>query len=225
MYIRICEETETCIIDVMRFGNLQSRSTVNFRTRDWSALDGSQYEASAGQLIFDPGESVKEIRIRILSDDVWHTTLEFIIELLPQGCQNCMVDTYLYTAKVKVIDDDCFPTNRFAKQIRAREYHKIRGAGLVVEYFKLNFMDPVVRKGTIKMLMVDQVHNIYFVGRLFMNVYMVDNVLANKTETLIGGSQQASLIWLASFNAACLVFDGRTCGFDGRSQKSHSRWR
>eukprot|EP00972_Heterocapsa_arctica_P002166 311242-Heterocapsa_arctica.AAC.1 len=52
-----------------------------------------------------------------------------------------MSDACLDYTKVKVIDDDTFPTSTYAKEIRSQAYDEIKGAGLVTEYIKFNFTD------------------------------------------------------------------------------------
>jgi len=167
-----------CDIDVMRMGNLDRISKVDYQTNPGSAKPGKTYHHTEGTLVFQPGESIQKFQVPLIDDDEWNTTLEFEAQLLGHSAINCRLDMYLNTAIVKVIDNDTFPTNKYSEQIKERKWKKIPGPGLLREYFKLNRSNPVVRSGTIKMILVDQLANLYFLLKLFMNVYLVDYVLS-----------------------------------------------
>lgn len=66
---------------------------VTYSTRDGQAIGGKQemmdadYESTSGELVFQPGENVKEIYVRIFEDDVTENQEEFHVDLLPvDGC-------------------------------------------------------------------------------------------------------------------------------------------
>ncbi|XP_056383144.1 sodium/calcium exchanger 1-like isoform X2 [Hyla sarda] len=54
---------------------------VDYRTEDGTANAGSDYELAEGSLIFQPGESKKEIRLGIIDDDVFEEDEHFYVQL------------------------------------------------------------------------------------------------------------------------------------------------
>eukprot|EP00747_Dinoflagellata_sp_TGD_P179728 gnl/TRDRNA2_/TRDRNA2_31018_c0_seq1.p1 gnl/TRDRNA2_/TRDRNA2_31018_c0~~gnl/TRDRNA2_/TRDRNA2_31018_c0_seq1.p1 ORF type:complete len:979 (+),score=129.12 gnl/TRDRNA2_/TRDRNA2_31018_c0_seq1:84-3020(+) len=176
----ICYAVETqplVELQVQRLGNLKGTSEVYYTTRDRSATAGTIYVATAGKLVFAPDEAEKKISIELLPDDHWHTTLEFAVELLPEGLQGAVRGHYLWCTRVKVLDDDSFPTNRYAKEILNGQLDAVPRPELFLEYCKMNFHVAGVTSGTLKMVLLDQVHNLNFCLQLLIQVYLVDIVL------------------------------------------------
>jgi len=130
-----------------------------------------------------------------------------------EGIVNAALGRYLYETRVSVMDDGAFPTNRFRERLseqieqRKASYYlgKLTGipkAGLLFEYIKLNLRDPMIYKGTIKTLIVDQLHNLYAFVQLFLKVYMVDFILTEITSVdrlIIFHDRKQSLMLLTAF--------------------------
>ncbi|NXF42070.1 NAC2 protein, partial [Nyctibius bracteatus] len=55
---------------------------VDYKTEDGSAKAGSDYEYSEGTLIFKPGETLKELKIGIIDDDIFEEDEHFFVRLL-----------------------------------------------------------------------------------------------------------------------------------------------
>ena len=74
--------------------------------------------------------------------------------------------------KIKIVDDDYFPTNYFRSQIQEAQpktrtaIDKLPELHLFREYVKMNYTNKIVRLGTWKMMLVMLLHNLYFVLRL-----------------------------------------------------------
>lgn len=103
---------------------------------------------------------------------------------------------------MKVIDSSCFPTNKYKSKIDAGNIEEIPKWSLLIEYFKVNLECPIVRRGTKKTLLADQVHNLNFLLKLFMNVYMIDYVLSpNKREDslIFAKDRHVELLLICSF--------------------------
>mmetsp|Transcript_6403 Transcript_6403/g.19782 ORF Transcript_6403/g.19782 Transcript_6403/m.19782 type:complete len:784 (+) Transcript_6403:61-2412(+) len=162
-------------IDVVRLGDSTGVSKVDYKTVDASAKAGEKYEATSGTLTFEAGEHMKSITVEILDDDKWNATLEFKVDLEnPQGAQ---LGKYLHTCRVKVIDDDLFPTNKYAENFKSGTQEEIPGAGLFFEYIKLCLHDPQVKWKTIKCILLDQLKGVYFFITMWLQLYMIDTVL------------------------------------------------
>ncbi|XP_056147241.1 sodium/calcium exchanger 1b isoform X2 [Lampris incognitus] len=66
---------------VRRGGDLTKTVSVEFRTEDGTANAGSDYEFTEGVVVFKPGETVKEIRVGIIDDDIFEEDENFLIHL------------------------------------------------------------------------------------------------------------------------------------------------
>eukprot|EP00746_Dinoflagellata_sp_MGD_P139348 gnl/MRDRNA2_/MRDRNA2_72819_c0_seq1.p1 gnl/MRDRNA2_/MRDRNA2_72819_c0~~gnl/MRDRNA2_/MRDRNA2_72819_c0_seq1.p1 ORF type:complete len:892 (+),score=122.99 gnl/MRDRNA2_/MRDRNA2_72819_c0_seq1:126-2801(+) len=178
--IYFCKEGEAndIALNIMRLGSSTEKCAVKFETMDASAKNGIKYIGQKGELVFEPGEDSKELRIAILEDDDWDATLEFEVRLFDPT--NCQVGKYLGHARVKIIDNDCFPTNKYREEIMTNDIEtlrKINVFALLLEYFKLNFRNPIVNMKTKKMLVVDQMQNLYFIWRLLLIQNLIDEVV------------------------------------------------
>jgi len=181
-------------IDVMRIGDLSARTEVQYTTREATAKAGKSYVHTSGTVIFEPDENEQEIRVPLVDNDVWDTTLEFLVELQTENLVNAVLGRYLWQSRIKIIDNDAFPSNKFRDQIFARNLDEVPKMSLMLEYFKLNWGNRVVRKGSIKVALVDQLHNMYFLIQLYLKVYLVDFILKLPVESLLIESYELSLL-------------------------------
>ncbi|XP_046696227.1 sodium/calcium exchanger 1a isoform X1 [Silurus meridionalis] len=106
---------------VRRGGDLTSTVSVSYRTEDGTANAGSDYRFTEGFIVFNPGETEKEIRVEIIDDDIFEEDEHFLVHLsnvkvLSEGTnhQDSMsnhVDSLAglglpSTATVTIFDDD-----------------------------------------------------------------------------------------------------------------------
>uniref|UniRef100_UPI00398F6CE3 sodium/calcium exchanger 3-like isoform X3 n=1 Tax=Pristiophorus japonicus TaxID=55135 RepID=UPI00398F6CE3 len=104
---------------VCKGGEQNSTFYVDYRTEDGSANAGSDYEYSEGTLIFKPGETVKEITVGIIDDDIFEEDEHFFVRLgnLQSGDAEGMFDSdptdypkgrlvSPLVATVTILDDD-----------------------------------------------------------------------------------------------------------------------
>ena len=73
------EDERHMSIDVVRLGTHHGRSRVTFRTEDASAKDGQHYHGAKGEVVFESGENMKQIQIKMISSDMWIATNSQII--------------------------------------------------------------------------------------------------------------------------------------------------
>ncbi|XP_054885276.1 sodium/calcium exchanger 1b isoform X2 [Poeciliopsis prolifica] len=66
---------------VRRGGDLGKTVSVEYRTEDGTANAGSDYEFTEGVVMFKPGETMKEIRVGIIDDDIFEEDENFLIHL------------------------------------------------------------------------------------------------------------------------------------------------
>lgn len=69
---------------------------------------------------------------------------------------------------------------------------------------KVVFDDPVVRRGSIRMVLAGQLHNVFCICQLIANVYMVDHVLLPTAENRNPPRQMAELLLLTGPSRVCL---------------------
>jgi alpha-tubulin suppressor-like RCC1 family protein len=68
-------------IPVMRTGNIDITASVDYATQDGTAIAGQDFPETTGQIIFEPGETVKYIKLLILADIFRNQDLYFQVIL------------------------------------------------------------------------------------------------------------------------------------------------
>lgn len=190
-YIKEGAEKELSI-DVMRLGDASLTASCSYKTIDGSAKAGVRYAACKGELVFKEGETMQQINIPIIENNQWDATLEFEVQL--EAAKNAILGKYLFQCRVKVIDADCFPTNKFDSQLRPKEMDldvrlkSIQSTGfhLLVEYFKMNYRNKVVRKGSLKIAFYSQFANIYAIWKLLLTKDLIDKVMKEENKCVDG---------------------------------------
>ncbi|XP_070771587.1 sodium/calcium exchanger 1b isoform X16 [Enoplosus armatus] len=108
------ENCGTVAVNVMRRGGDVGKTiSVEYRTEDGTANAGSDYEFTEGVVVFKPGETMKEIRVGIIDDDIFEEDENFLIHLsnVKEGESANHVDSVAClglpsTATVTIFDDD-----------------------------------------------------------------------------------------------------------------------
>ncbi|XP_072240105.1 sodium/calcium exchanger 1-like [Leuresthes tenuis] len=104
---------------VRKGGDLTSAVSVEYRTEDGTANAGSDYRFTEGTVVFNAGETEKEIRIDIIDDDIFEEDEHFLVHLsnvriLSEGANGHKTDHVdslaglglPCTATVTIFDDD-----------------------------------------------------------------------------------------------------------------------
>lgn len=171
-------EDPDMVLDIMRIGDDSKACSCEYATQDLSAKAGHKYTATSGKVDFPPGTHVVSIRVPILDDDHWDATLEFMVVLSePVGCQ---LGRKLFRTRVKIIDNDCFPSNRFGERIQKAATEKTSqhaDFGLMLEYFIMNLRNPIVKLATKKLIFYGQIGNLYFIFTLILTKQLIDKIL------------------------------------------------
>eukprot|EP00931_Biecheleriopsis_adriatica_P112033 TRINITY_DN8654_c0_g1_i1.p1 TRINITY_DN8654_c0_g1~~TRINITY_DN8654_c0_g1_i1.p1 ORF type:complete len:885 (-),score=160.59 TRINITY_DN8654_c0_g1_i1:39-2330(-) len=174
-------------VRVLRRGNRSTKGQVKFTTEAGTAHAGVSFVHRSGVLEFLPGEKAKEIEVKLIQNVYWNATQEFRLLLSdPEGVE---LSRSLKVARCKIVDDDTFPNNKYEKQLKQTPtdtelpstvgYSKGQASpwGVIRQYIKVNFRNPVVRCGSIKLLLKDQVFNCIGIAQLFLFQYLVDGIL------------------------------------------------
>jgi len=185
MYFGNSAEDASLVLDVIRIGESSGVSEVSFKTQCGSAKKGVKYIESEGKILFPSGSTTEQLTIQLVSDKHWDTTTEFEVRILeePAVTKNCSIGLSK-VARVKIINEVCFPNDKYADDIKNERVREMGFWGIFWEYWKVNFSNPVVKRGTLKIFMMDACNNLYLLLSLFVNVYLVDNILKKCSEEL-----------------------------------------
>lgn len=97
-------------VEVRRGGDLSKKVTVEYKTRDGTANQGTDYIEVEGKLEFEAGETMKEIKIKIIDDNAYELDEDFYVDLSSPACEDgekCTVKLGdLSMTTVTIIDDD-----------------------------------------------------------------------------------------------------------------------
>jgi len=111
--------------------------------------------------------------IQLIDDGYWSTTLEFKVGLCEP--EECELGLYLHTCRVKVLNDELFPSTKFKQVAMGEEaVSTVPSLQLWLEYLKLIFHIEGIAWRTALTVLMSQLPNIYLVFQLQINVYMVD---------------------------------------------------
>lgn len=111
----VVESCGTCYLTVIRVGeDLFDTVYVDYETSDGTANVGEDYEYTKGTLVFKPGDTSKQIAIKIVDDDVFELDEYFFCKLTavrgsPERVRHTVLPTIIGqpdTATVTVLDDD-----------------------------------------------------------------------------------------------------------------------
>lgn len=173
----VIEAESTTSIDVIRIGKLDQHSSVRWHTYDGTAKAGVKYRASSGLLEFPPGDIYATIKIELIPNHDWDPTTDFYIQLEEETAKNAKLDWSHAFCRVRIVDNDTFPTDKFKKHLKSGGLNEVPSPSLMMEYFKMNWKNPVVRLGSYKCLAADLLENIVYVIGLLLNLILVNNVL------------------------------------------------
>jgi len=172
-------------IQVLRIGSLRGSCSVRYRTKDHSAIAGVKYEYKNERVDFGPGENSRRFEIKIVNDDSFDSTLEF--EIFLEEPENCVINNEMSHTRVKILDDDLFPSNRFKEAIQKGEdaLNKV-GFPLLWSFMKFTFFHiPDIGWKSILSVFLAQFGNIYYYLTIKIRAAIID-CLTGKHEKLPG---------------------------------------
>merc|ERR1719199_1489915 len=151
-------------------GGMRGTCKVKYKTEDASAKAGVRYKESHGEVTFKDGEYTKPVKLEVIADDTWASISEFKVRL--EHASNCELGQYLHVARVKIIDNDKFPSSKYEAQLEQGEegIESLSGMMLFWEYWKLNFGYEGIGWRTLLILILSQMENIYLFFTLYVNI-------------------------------------------------------
>jgi ABC-type multidrug transport system fused ATPase/permease subunit len=193
----------TVALDVIRIGDLSSQSEVAFQTADGSALAGDSYVATSGILSFKPGQHKQQIKVKLKDDALWNTALEFRVILKSEDMFGAVLGKYLFETKVKVVDTTTFPSERFAGMKCDDDFGS--PGTVLVEFFKMCWGQPEIRRGTLWCRGVDTVHNLLYLVNLFLSVYLLNDVVRVDAKLFLIQDRKVTLMLYGGFTVASVM--------------------
>ncbi|XP_012538586.1 sodium/calcium exchanger 2 isoform X2 [Monomorium pharaonis] len=101
----VMENVGTFEVGVSRAGgDLNRPCTVDYCTEDGSAEAGSDYVSAKGTLVFEPGETMKTIKLSVIDDELFEEDEHFYVRLSNVSQPAMLVSPSLAT--VMILDDD-----------------------------------------------------------------------------------------------------------------------
>lgn len=99
----VYEDVGSVTLNVKLSGTYSSQVTVDYCTRDGTAMAPSDYTAKTGTLVFAPGETCKPISVSIVNDTVKEADESFYVDLKPPNIGTLGTQA---TATVCILDND-----------------------------------------------------------------------------------------------------------------------
>jgi len=194
------EGQEKVTIDIMRLGSLEGTCYVRYQTIPGTAKPGDKYVHQEGHVTFDNLVSCQQVSIPIIPDPLWNQVLEFRVALSLESNSNCELSQEMSGCRVKIIDNDIFPSDKFSKQIAEGTVRDIPGVDLFMEYFKFNLQLPDMWWKSVYVLLIDQLPNLYFLLTTYLVKYVADNIVGNNQSNtnLISDIAEGSLLAVAA---------------------------
>jgi len=97
---------------LVRTGPPNCKASVNYKTRDGTAVEVEDYEAAEGTITFEVGEMKKPLKIKILDDNAYEDNEEFYVDLSEPSVEDTNGASYTVNLSevamvtVVIIDDD-----------------------------------------------------------------------------------------------------------------------
>ena len=100
----VVESATNILLSVYRIGNTNTSASVGYTTIDNTALAGIDYQYTNGVLTFEPGESVKQINISLIDDQIVEPNKSFFVDILnPSSGASLGLQK---RSEIKILDND-----------------------------------------------------------------------------------------------------------------------
>jgi hypothetical protein len=193
-------------LGMTRLGSAIGTASVSYRSFDMSARAGANYvEVPPTTVEFQDGETHKEIIVRVIPLEDFNGTLEFGLFIDRATAKGAGVGKYLHTTTVKIIDQSYFPRNRLGPFVKGGDRDRIKQihpAVLVLDFLRMCWTVPVVRKGSIKVMLAHQYHNVVMIMNIFILYFVVKTLskpLGVNAEKRKGYMLVYGFLWIVPF--------------------------
>jgi hypothetical protein len=180
MYTGESEEQQPMI--VMRIGRLDTSCSVTYCTAA-DEFAGKKYDViEKTKLEFRAGESSKTIHLQVRENASYDNVVE--ARVLLDDPENCTLGVDLHMMRMKIIDNDVFPDNKFYDQIQSDyttdSWRKGNDFPMMVSFVKMAGL--LTMPGSWKILLADQVDNLIYISSLAINKAVI-TTLANSADS------------------------------------------
>ena len=131
------------------------------KSRDASALAEEHYAPVSALLEFAAGERSRHLSVGIIDTPNWNASLEFALEL--SDVVGAQLSDTLSTCHVWILDLDTFPSS----EVEAGKTSRLR---LMREFYSYCLRIPRVRRGAVKILLIDLCENLFSMWQLIIQV-------------------------------------------------------
>lgn len=188
MYTGESEEQQPMI--VMRIGCLDTTCSVTYCT-EADELAGIKYDAiEKTKLEFVPGESTKIIYLQVRENASYDNVVE--AKILLDNPENCTLGVDLHMMRVKIIDNDVFPDNKFYDQIQSDfttdKWRKGNDWPMMVAFVKMTGV--LTMPGSWKILLADQVNNLIYISSLAINKAVITTLAKSADRRMNDGERR-----------------------------------
>jgi len=176
-------------IVVMRIGCLETSCSVTYCT-EADEFEGIKYEAiHKTKLEFAPGESFKTIHLQLRENASYDNVIE--AQLFLDDPERCTLGMELHRMRVKIIDDDVFPDNKFKEQLEkdhtTDSWRSGQDFAMVMAFAKMAFLATM--PGSLKAVLADQITNLIYISTLAINKALITTLAASVSEEISRGWQ------------------------------------
>jgi hypothetical protein len=170
-------------IAIVRLGALNTRCSVDFATRPSKEHDGVVFKNGVkGTVYFELNQREKMVEVEFYETAGFQgLTMELTLDLTNNI--NCELGAHLKHARVKTIENKCFPTDRFKADLetlkdpsRRNDLQWMLGKNfpMLIEFCKFGFRKT--RNGSLKLLAAGQVENLVWLSRLFILEFLLNDL-------------------------------------------------
>ena len=164
-------------VGLSRLGAADGTASVSYTAFDMSARAGVNFEPIPPTTVtFEHGESHKEVIVRVMPNKTFAGTVEFGLFIDKATAKGAGVGKYLHTATIKIIDQSYFPHNSLGEHVKGGNRDRVKEihpAVLVLNFLRMCWTIPVVREGSIKVMLTHQYHNVIMILNILVLFFVV----------------------------------------------------
>ena len=143
---------------------------VLFRTEHGSAVGGTNYEDVEVEVVFEPKQMISTVEVTVHPSPIWSPALEFSAQISKASDHARLTTTHLRRCRCWIIHSGMFPSSG---STTSKTFGLSTSRRLMVDFIRTCWSNDVVRKGTIKTLVIDQLPNVHYLMQLMISVFFI----------------------------------------------------
>jgi ABC-type multidrug transport system fused ATPase/permease subunit len=169
---------------IVRSGALDTECSVDWYTDPNSKCAGTKFkEIKLGEqtVVFKPNECYQKVYLDILANKTYDNVIEVMVHLgNPVNCEISNMD--MDHSRIKIIDYDVFPTDKFENEIladrTAKTWKQGKDFAMLIELAKLFYSHN--KTGAMKVALADLMENIIFIVQMELGRRIVGHLAKNR---------------------------------------------